>query len=148
MKFSKFEERMFHQAHIEAEMSDYKRFHIGCVITYKKHIIGRGHNSNKSHPMQKEYNRQFRDFNVAKGNYIHDALHAEIAAINSIPYTIGIDVDWSKVKVFVYRICKGKSFGYGNAKPCPACLNAIKELGIRNIYYTDDDGYAYLQLGD
>ena len=67
MKFSKFDERMFHAAHIEAEKSEYKRFHVGCVITYKHTIIGRGHNSNKSHPMQKEYN-QYRNFNNNEAN--------------------------------------------------------------------------------
>lgn len=29
------------------------------------------------------------------------------------------------------------------ARPCPACMSAIKELGIKNIYYTTDNGYAY-----
>ena len=137
---------MFEQAKLEAERSDYKRFHIGCVITYKHTIIGRGHNSNKSHPMQKEYNRQFRKFNCVHGAYIHDSIHAEIAAINSIPYTTGIQVDWSKVKVFVYRICNGKELGYGNAKPCPACTNAIRDLGIKDVFYTNDDGLSYLEL--
>lgn len=145
MKFSKFDERMFHAAHIEAEKSEYKRFHVGCVITYKHTIIGRGHNSNKSHPMQKEYN-QYRNFNNTDGNYIFHAVHAEILAINSISYTTGIEVDWSKVHVYVYRICRGKPLGYGNAKPCPACMNAIKDLGIKKVYYTDDDGYSYLKL--
>lgn len=145
MKFSKFDERMFHAAHIEAEKSEYKRFHIGCVITYKHAIIGRGHNSNKSHPMQKEYN-QYRNFNNTDGNYIHDAVHAEILAIKSISYTTGIQIDWSKVRVYVYRICRGKPLGYGNSKPCPACMNAIKDLGIKKVYYTDDDGYSYLEL--
>lgn len=146
MKFSKFDERMFHAAHVEAEKSEYKRFHVGCVITYKHSIIGRGRNSNKSHPVQKEYNRQYRDFNNTDGNYVHDAIHAEICALKSVPYTTCIEVDWSKVRVYVYRICTGKKFGYGNSKPCPACLNAIREMGIKKIYYTDDDGYSYLEL--
>lgn len=146
MGFTNFDKRMFKQARIEAEHSTYDRIKVGCVIAYKHSVIGTGNNGNKSHPMQKEYNRKFRDFDVESGQYIHDAIHAEIAAINSIQYTIGISVDWSKVKVFVYRICNGKEFGYGNAKPCPACMNAIKELGIRKVYYTDDDGYSYLEI--
>lgn len=145
MKFTNFEKRMFHQAFLEAKKSDYKRFHIGCVITYKHTIIGRGRNSNKSHPMQKEYNK-YRNFNNVNGEFILDAIHAEIAAINSISYTTGINVDWSKVKIFTYRICKGKNLGFGNSKPCPACMNAIKELGIKHVFYTDDDGYSYLHL--
>lgn len=146
MKFTNFEKRMFLAACAEAEKSDYDRFHIGCVITYKNKIIGAGHNSNKSHPMQRKYNRRYRKFNCTKGQYIHDAVHAEIAAINSISYTTGIQVDFSKAKVFVYRICNGKELGYGNARPCAACMNAIRELGIKNVYYTDDDGLNYLEL--
>ena len=145
MKFSKFDERMFHAAHIEAEKSEYKRFHVGCVIAYKHTIIGRGHNSNKSHPMQKEYNR-YRNFNNTDGNYIHDASHAEVQAISSVNFVTGIQIDWSKVKVYVFRICRGKKLGMGNAKPCPACMNAIKDLGIKKVFFSDDDGYSYLEL--
>ena len=146
MKFTNFELRMFQAARAEAEKSTFDRFNLGCVITYKGHIIGRGFNSNKSHPLQKKYNRRYRNFNITNGQCINHAVHAEIAAINSIPYTTGIQVDWSKVKVFVYRICNGKEFGYGNAKPCPACTHAIRDLGIKQIFFTDDDGYSYLEL--
>lgn len=146
MNFSKFDLRMFNEARMEAESSDYKRFHMGAVIVYKKHIIGRGHNSDKSHPMQKEYNRKYRTFNNVGGNFIADSLHAEISAISSIPYTVGINVDWPKAKIYVYRISHGTKLGYGLAKPCPACMNALRDLGIKNIYYTDTSGYSYLQL--
>lgn len=148
MKFNKFETRMFHQAHIEAEKSDYNRFKVGCVVTYKHTVIGRGCNAKKSHPLQKEYNRKYRKFNNEKGQCIIDSVHAEISALTSIPYTTGIEIDWSKVKVFVYRICPGKKRGYGNAKPCAACMNAIRDLGIRNVYYSDENGFNYLYLED
>lgn len=146
MSFTNFELRMFEVARMEAGKSNYKRFHVGCVITYKHTIIGRGCNSNKSHPMQRKYNSKYRKFNCTDGKYVNHAIHAEMDALTSIPYTTGIKVDWSKVKVFVYRICNGKELGYGNARPCPACMNAIRELGIKNVYFTDDDGYSYLEL--
>lgn len=149
MKFSNFEKRMFNEAYKEAKKSNYKQSRVwcrvGCVITYKHTIIGKGHNSNKTHPMQKEYNR-YRNLPCTDGQIVVDLIHAEIAAINSIPYTTGIEVDWSKVKIFTYRICPGKPLKYGNAKPCDGCMHAIKDLGIKKIYYTDDDGYNYLQL--
>lgn len=146
MKFSNFEKKMFLAARAEAEKSTFDRFNLGCVITYKGHIIGRGFNSDKSHPMQKKYNNRYRSFNIGDGQCVNHALHAEMSAINSIPFTIGIQIDWSKVKVFVYRISTGKPLGYGMARPCPACMNAIRDLGIRRVYYTDDDGYSYLEL--
>lgn len=29
---------------------------------------------------------------------------------------------------------------------CPSCMAAIKDLGIRHIYYTTNDGYAYEEV--
>lgn len=144
MKFSKFDMRMFNEAHKEAMKSTYKRRsqHVGAVITYKGHIIGRGCNSNKTHPLQKEFNR-YRDYNNADV-YSPDKLHAEISAICSISYTVGINVRWDKANIYIYRPMNDTKMAC--AKPCPACMNAIKSLGIRHIYYTDSNGYSYLQL--
>lgn len=146
MSISNFDKKMFHYAYLEALKSDYKRFNIGCVIAYKHQIIGRGHNSNRSHPMQKKYNRKYRTFNYVGGTYIHDSLHAEMDALCSISYVVGKEVDWSKVKIYVYRICRGKRLGFGNAKPCSACAAAIRDHNIKHVYFTDDDGYSYIEL--
>lgn len=35
---------------------------------------------------------------------------------------------------------------FGLARPCPACMAMIKNLGIKKIYYTTDDGFAFEQL--
>ena len=64
-------------------------------------------------------------------------LHAEISCINFIKY---LDINFSKVKLYIYRIRKDKPFGL--SRPCPSCMAAIKDLGIRDIYYTSDDGYV------
>lgn len=146
MAITNFDRKMFHYAYLEALKSDYKRFNIGCVIVYKHTIIGRGHNSNKSDPMQKQYNRKYRTFNYVGGTYIHDSLHAEISALKSISYVVGKEVDFSKAKIYVYRISKGKRLGFGCSKPCCACMNAIRDIGIKHVYFTDDDGYSYLEL--
>lgn len=146
MTFSNFDRRMFQKARIEAEKSDYSRFRVGCVMAYKKHVIGSGRNSYKSNPMQKSYNRKYRHFNNTNGEYIHDAVHAEIACLCSVGKSLRNQIDWSKVKVYVYRICPGKKLGYGNARPCDACMNALHDLNIKHIYYTDDVGFNYLEL--
>lgn len=146
MKVSNFDKRMFKAAKEEAMKSDYKRFHVGAVIVYGHTIIGRGRNGNKSHPMQKVYNKKYRKFNSTEGKFILDSIHAEIMAISNISYVVGKEVDFSKAKIYVYRICKGKKNGYGNAKPCPACMNAIRDLGIKTVMYTDDDGLNCLEL--
>ncbi len=46
------------------------------------------------------------------------------------------------VLIYIY-IYISYTNGLGMARPCPACMAAIKELGIKNIYYTTDNGYAY-----
>lgn len=146
VSFTNFDMRMFDKARIEAEKVRNQRAKVGCVITYKGHIIGRGHNSAKTNPLQKQYNRRYRKFNNDDGQCILDTVHAEIKAIQSISYVTGVEVDWQKAKVFVYRLAAGKPLGYGCAKPCPACMNAIRDLGVKDIFYTEDDGFAYLKL--
>lgn len=141
MTFSKFDKQMFKAARKVAETSDFATFHMGAVVVYKKHIIGAASNSDKTHPMQAIYN-QYRKFNKTK-NGIKHSVHAEIAALNSVPYPIGKDVDWSKVRVYIYRIAPGLPKGYGVAKPCPGCEQALRDLGIKHIYYTGDNSYVY-----
>lgn len=145
--FNKFEKKMFEAARREAELSDFDQFHVGAVITYNGNIISRGHNSIKTHPVQKKYNKKYRKFNNKDGKMIMDTIHAEMAACLNISYVQGLDIkNWNKVKIFIYRIAPGLKNGYGCAKPCPACSNMLRDLGIKNIYYTDDDGYCYMYM--
>ena len=39
-----------------------------------------------------------------------------------------------------------KKGGLGMARWCPACMAALKSLGIKKICYTTDDGYAEEKL--
>lgn len=144
--FNNFDRRMFAAAKAEAEKSTFNRFHVGAVITYKGRIIGHGHNSEKTDPMQQRYNELYRDFNNADGAMIRHSVHAEISAIKDVSYPVGINVDWSKAKIYVYRICKGRPMGYGMSRPCPACMAALRDIGIRNVYFTTNDGLSYLRL--
>lgn len=145
MKFKKSDVRFFEDAKKEAERSDFPRFHVGCVITYKGHVISAAHNTEKSDPLQKEYNR-YRQFNYSTEGTVRHSLHAEIKALKSVPYTVRQQVDWKDVSVYTYRICPGLPKKMGMARPCAACRTCIKDLGIKNIYYTTDMGYAYERL--
>ena len=51
---------------------------------------------------------------------------------------------FSKVKLYIYRIRKDQPFGL--SRPCPSCMAAIKDLGIKDIYYTTNDGYVYERI--
>ena len=128
--------RYFNKARRIADISDYNRVHIGCVAVYQGQIIGIGCNCNKTHPTQKLYNR-YRE----QSDSMLPKLHAEISCINQIKT---LNINFSKVKLYIYRIRKDQPFGL--SRPCPSCMAAIKDLGIRDIYYTTNDGYAYEKL--
>ena len=116
-------------------LSDRKRIHIGCIAVYKGYVIGIGYNTNKTHPIQKYYNKYRNSWNVYG---IKPTLHAEINCINSIRH---LDINFSKVKLYIYRTCCNEKLGM--CRPCPSCIAAIKDIGIKNIYYTTNEGYCY-----
>ena len=128
--------RYFKKARQIANISDYKKHHVGCVAVYQGQVIGLGCNCNKTHPMQKFYNK-YR----MPSDYMLPKLHAEISCINQIKH---LDINFSKVKLYIYRIRKDQPFGL--SRPCPSCMAAIRDLGIRDIYYTTNDGYVYEKL--
>ena len=128
--------RYFDKARRIADISDYNRVHIGCVAVYQGQIIGIGCNCNKTHPTQKLYNR-YRE----QSDSMLPKLHAEISCLNQIKH---LDINFTKVKLYIYRIRKDQPFGL--SRPCLSCMAAIKDLGIRDIYYTTNDGYAYEKL--
>ena len=126
--------KYFQKAHQIATISDYKKTHVGCVAVYQGQVIGLGCNCNKTHPVQKKYNRYRKDLMLPK-------LHAEISCLNQIKH---LNINFSKVKLYIYRIRKDQPFGM--ARPCPSCMAAIRDLGVRNIFYTTNDGYAHEKL--
>ena len=128
--------KYFNKAKEAGMISDFRKTHIGCIAVYQGNIIGIGCNCNKTHPMQKKYN-QYRK----QSDSMLPKLHAEINCINSIRH---LDINFSKVKLYIYRIRKDQPFGL--ARPYPSCMAAIKDLGIRDVYYTTNDGYAYERI--
>jgi len=130
--------KYFTKARQIAMVSDYANIHVGCVAVYQGSIIGIGCNCNKTHPSQKYYNK-FR----CKSNKVEllPKLHAEINCINSIKH---LDIKFHKVKIYTYRIRKDQPFGL--SRPCPSCMAAIRDLGIRNIYYTTNYGYTHERI--
>ena len=128
--------KYFDKARQVATISNYNKFHIGCVAVYQGQIIGLGCNCNKTHPVQKFYNR-YR----GQSESMLPKLHAEISCLNQIK---NLNINFSKVKLYIYRIRNDQPFGL--ARPCLSCMAAIKDLGIKDIYYTTNDGYSYERL--
>ena len=138
---SKVDYKFFDQAKKISETSDFKKAHVGCVAVYKGNVIAVGCSTNKTHPAQKYYNQ----FRIPEGEDVSMAsipkLHAEINCLNQLKH---MNVNFAKVKLYIYRKCHDRPFGI--ARPCPSCMAAIKDFGIRDIYYTTNDGYAYEKL--
>lgn len=134
---SKKDYKYFNHAREASKLSDFPRVNVGCIVVYKNKVIAIGYNMDKSHPIQRKYNK-FRDYNLSGGKCPKESLHAEMYCILQI---IDLDIDFSKVKIYVYRNKKDGSLGM--SRPCQACAHAIRDLGIKNIYYTTDYGYAY-----
>ena len=145
MSITSFDRRMFHQAYIEATKSTFDRFHVGCVVVYKGHVISRGHNSKKTHPVQQRQNR-FRVLNNydKPNNYYPPSIHAEVSALCSISYPVGINIKWDRVKIYVVRVLKNGDMAC--SKPCAACENLIRTLGIKGCYYSENNNcLAYIE---
>lgn len=119
--------------------SNFRYEHVGYIAIYRGRIIGTGCNGEKTHPVQKTFNK-YRG--IDQPNYVSHKIHAEISCLSSIMHMN--DINWNEVSVYGYRICKSRE--HGIARPCPACMALLKSIGIRHIYYTTDDGYAYTKL--
>lgn len=133
-------DRYFNMAKNVSTLSDFKRHHIGAVMVYKNKVIASEANTMKTNPIQKEYNRQ-RGFE--KDTPHNGSIHAEMACIVRTRY---MDIDWAKVSIYVYRELKDGTTA--PARPCPACMTALKERGIKNIYYTTEYGIAHEKIGE
>lgn len=127
------QKRFFSIAREVSLLSDFKRVKIGAIVVEKNRIISTGYNSNKTSRIQKEYD-VYRDIDDLS-RYM-PKVHAEIAALT--PLLNKPDVDWKHTSIYVYRELKNGVVSC--SKPCEACANLIKKLGIKNVYYTDWDG--------
>lgn len=129
------DKKYFMLAKAASELSDYDRIKIGAVIVRKKEIVSIGYNHKKSHPKQKELNAyRFEDEHDRCNHF----LHAEMSAIVNSHYA-----DLSDASIYVYRSNKE---GIQNCRPCAGCMKAIKEKGIKTIYYTTQDGYCMEEI--
>ena len=131
--------KYFNLAKSVSQLSDYKHQHIGCVVVLGKHVISVGYNTNRTHPIQMYYN-QYRDL---YGDHIEHKLHAECYALGRIRH---LDIDWSKVEIYIYREHKNTGVR-ALAAPCPACMTFIRELGIKDIFYTGNDSWVHERVG-
>lgn len=112
-------------------LSDFPRQKIGAVMILGNKVLEVGFNTSKTSPIQKAYNKE-RGYKTDLKN--NGAIHAEMLLLNR---TRNLNIDWSKVAVYIYREHR-KNHMPALAKPCPACQKALKERGIKSVFYTND----------
>lgn len=112
----------------------------GAVIVCGKDIVGTGVNTSKSSPLQKRLNNV--RFDVEQSGTLHTN-HAEVTAFLSARH---LDIDYSKCSMFIAREMRDGKHTKGLSRPCPSCMKLIKELGIKDIYYTTDAGFAHEKI--
>lgn len=123
-----------------ADYTGCNKVKIGCIAVYKGTVLAFGANTDKTHPQQKKYNRwRFNEDSATK--YLPDKCHSEIRVLNQIRY---LDIDFSKVHLYIYRELKNGHPAL--ARPCPSCIAAIRNFGIKHIKYTTYDGFAHEKL--
>lgn len=130
-QLSKTDKSFFKSAQSVSMLSDH-RCRIGCIVVDKHRIISSGHNSNtKCHSIQAQIDtKHFNCFCTGK-------IHAETSAL--IPLLKSKE-DYSRATIYTYREYKDGSLAM--SRPCPRCMELIKQLGITKIKYTTEDGYA------
>lgn len=104
-------------------------------MVYGNKVIATGANTHKTNPLQHKYNK----LRFSKDCVNNGVVHAEAALLLKTKY---LDVDWSRVTVYVYRELKDGTLAL--AKPCLACQVALEERGITEVYYTVPNGYEKL----
>ena len=125
--------------------SDFPQHKLGCCIVYKGLPLAYGFNTQKTSPIQKEYNKEREGFDT-EANYVrNNTLHSEMMALNKIA---NLDIDFSKASVFVFR--ETKNHRRAMSRPCAACRKRMLDLGIKDCYFTTDSkaGYGYERISE
>lgn len=136
VQLSKSHRSYFKAAKAVSELSEFKQHHIGAVVVYGHKIISSGCNSNKTNPKQKRLNAHRFEADTPA------TIHAELSAL--LPLIGRKDINFSDVSLYIYR--EHKSGELALARPCASCMALIKSLGIRSIYFTDDQSYMYEEI--
>lgn len=110
---------------------------IGAVAIYKGSIIATAWNTNKTSPLQARYN--IYRFNADTP----DKAHCETSLIQKIRWKFGTSIDWSKVSIYLYREYKNGTLA--PSIPCQSCERMLRDLGIKTIHCTTENGYITIK---
>lgn len=132
-------ERYFKFAKQAAQWADYKGTRsapaIGAIAVYKGSIVADAWNTNKTSPLQARYNV----YRYEPADTPCKA-HCETQLIQKLRWKFGDSLDWTKVHIYLYREYKDGSLA--PSRPCPSCMALLRDLNIKKIMYTTEDGFA------
>jgi len=94
------------------------KFRLGAVLVHRNSIVSVGMNSYKTHPLM-----------AARTEW--PFLHAEQNAI----IRAGLD-NCEGLDLYIARVLKNNTLAL--SKPCDVCTELIKDVGIRNVFYSTD----------
>ena len=94
------------------------KFRLGAVLVHRNSIVSVGMNSYKTHPLM-----------AARTEW--PFLHAEQNAI----IRAGLD-NCEGLDLYIARVLKNNTLAL--SKPCAVCTELIKDVGIRNVFYSTD----------
>jgi deoxycytidylate deaminase len=99
---------------------------VAAAVLYKGRVVAIGVCRYKSHPYQKQFGRDHHSI------YLHAEVDVLIKAKRRLTPS-----ELSKSTLLVARVksIKGE-YVAGLAKPCEGCQRAIRELGVKNVIYT------------
>lgn len=119
-----------------ALLSDF-RFKVGAVLTRGNRIISAAPCSSKTSTLQ-HYSNSFKTFEVPL-DCVLPKLHAEVNCLQRLSPRD----DYSDCDIYVVRVKRKKSncneYIFGNSKPCKGCAHLLKEFGLRNVVYYDEE---------
>ena len=122
----------FRAAKAVSELSDYPIHKLGCVVVKGHRIVSSGHNhKTRCCALQAKLDTEKYGVNCP------GRMHAEIMALMPL---MRDKVNLSNASLYIYREHKNGTLAM--ARPCSSCEKIIKELGIRKVFYTIENGYA------
>lgn len=130
--------KFFRLASLASETSTYPKLHIGAAIVAGRKLVSVGANKWRTHTKQKKYTPYRYDTDWEADEDV-GRCHAEMDAIIKAGRT-----DLAGASIYVYR--KDMNGNLANCKPCGACMQAIKEAGIKDVFYTSKEGYNHLEI--
>jgi deoxycytidylate deaminase len=114
-------EKFIKRAIVEATKSNFKQRH-GCIIFKGGTILSTGFNEIR---YCNRINHKYR-------KWLESGIHAEQKALLYSNYS------FTRCSLLVVRLNFKNELV--NSKPCPVCSKMIQDMGIKNVYYSDEFG--------